>query len=369
MVIHIFNLGVIMRLVKFLVLIVLLVLSQPSTAKLFGVDLKNILSDNNITLNFGSKQQDYSKYRYESEDDVEFIPEGGAHSSIHDDESLRVLAYEYSENNQDYKAIETYEESLNLNRKNIKTWHGYCWSLLKLKRHNEAGKACGKSLNLGNNSQTWWLLGWNYEKQKNNKYAIKCYDEALKINPKNKKAVYAYFDLKKRMFNDYKKNSLYKVKTKSSTLTVREYPEARATKRGSLKKGDIINLVKKSSEKVTIEGKSGYWVLIKKGSMTGYVFSAYLSRVNSKKEKTEHVKSQSHNPKFTVQAGSFSSNKAALNFSKKFSNEEIFIIPNASTNRHLVTIGSFATREAAKKYIPSLKKRFPSIGFFFKQLD
>ena len=344
---------------KFSLAIGLLFVYETAIAKFLGID--NLLSDNEIKIHVTNVYNNNVSPKYYkadeevAEDYADTVIFNKSDVDLMDDEDLRESAWRYSKAGQQYDAIRLYKKSIALNSQNWKSWHGYGGSLLKLKKYKEAGKAFGKAINLGNNSESWRFLGWNYELRKEYDKAIFCYKKSLQINPKNFSSAHAYFEISKSLYKDYSKDSLYVVKARPH-LRYRAYPDEDAKSLGDIKNRETINVIKNASETISISGRKGKWVLFKHRKKFGYIFSGYLVKKSTKKAQAKVVKNK-QSSKFTVQLQAFNVKSNALKYQSTRAEKHIFIFFDKKVKKFIVGVGSFNNFEAAKRHQSFLESK------------
>lgn len=351
-----------MNSIKFCLAISLLITLETASAKFLGID--NLLSDNEITIQVTNVYNNTVSPTFQVKDEEVIVDEyastiiNNESDLIHmDDEEFRKSAWGYSKLGQQNDAIRLYKKSIAINPQNWKSWHGYGGSLLKLKKYKEAGKAFGKAINIGKNSESWRFLGWNYELQKEYDQALYCYKTSLQVNPKNFSAAHAYFELKKVLHKNYLKNSLFRIKAKPH-LNYRDYPDVNAKEIGVIKHNQTISVIKEASETINIAGKKGKWVLFKFRKKFGYIFSGYLAQKQMKSVKSETEQSS----RFTVQLQAFSTKSNALKYKGSRSEKHVFVFFDKKVKKFVVGIGKFNSFDDAKRHSLVLKRKGTS-GF------
>lgn len=137
-------------------------------------------------------------------------------------------------------------------------WHGYGWSFSELKRYDEARNAFLTAISLGAKDKTWRYLGWNYARQGYHKEAVRCYAEAIKINPDNEQAFHALKASKKVLAKKNGKstssNNYKKYRVIADSLTLRLKPTKKGKKIGSIPNNKRVKLIQYEGEKQTISG-------------------------------------------------------------------------------------------------------------------
>ena len=195
--------------------------------------------------------------------------------------SQRKLAWEKAKDKKHETALKLYEKSLENDANSWMVWHGYGWSFSELKRYDEARNAFLMAIKLGAKDETWRYLGWNYARQGYNKEAVRCYAEAIKINPDNEQAYIGLKASKKKLKKNRassKSAEKWLKVTASPSLTVRSRPSVKGKKIGSLEKGSLVKLIKYIGKKQSIGGKRARWAKIEYNNKVAYAFSAHLVR-------------------------------------------------------------------------------------------
>lgn len=196
--------------------------------------------------------------------------------------SQRKLAWEKAKDKKHKKALKLYKKSLENNANSWQVWHGYGWSFSELKQYNEARNAFLMAISLGAKDESWRYLGWNYARQGYHKEAVRCYAEAMKINTDNNQAFHGLKASKEALAKQNTKNasnnSYNKYRVIADSLILRSKPTKKGKRIVIIPNDHLVELVKYTDKKQTINGKNARWALVEYKGKRGYVFSAYLKK-------------------------------------------------------------------------------------------
>ena len=198
----------------------------------------------------------------------------------------RKLAWEKAKDKKHETALKLYQQSLENDANSWYVWHGYGWSFSELKRYDEARNAFLMAISLGAKDESWRYLGWNYARQGYHKEAVRCYAEAMKINPDNDQAFHGLTASKKALkggSNDLGHSASnsnaksYQVVAKPH-LFLRSKPSKKGREIGKILNNSYVKLIEYTGKKQTIGRNRARWALVEYKGKKGYVFSAYLKR-------------------------------------------------------------------------------------------